>query len=346
MQGRHRLRPPVIVATIGMVLGLGLPGTVLAAVTVDLDQWASSDAAWQNGNLNGNNSRYPEGGIVPFRLALEGLKPGAHSIHINYDFTAGGHKAYDFLATWNVTNAKGKVCIPSGGAISSMCPSLPGSSSAAFPSDPFKANGLSVKGRRGLLGRAPSTHDLGRDDHLDQRAGARRFRERQQHGGHPRAFPLDEPGRAPRLGRAPRPVSLLGYGRRRSARWRLPRVRRAVAHADAPTRWGGQPEPGSEHPAERDRRRAAAPGARTDPAGSAGDAATAGNAATAVGPDRSEFARRPRGPLATVPPTSTVEPRVVTGSPTAGLILAIALGTMLVGLSIASGWRRRTRPPD
>ena len=28
--------------------------------------------AWQNGNLNGNNTRYPEGGIVPFRLAIEG----------------------------------------------------------------------------------------------------------------------------------------------------------------------------------------------------------------------------------------------------------------------------------
>jgi hypothetical protein len=115
-------------------------------VTVDLDQWASSDAAWQNGNLNGNNSRYPEGGIVPFRLAIEGLKAGAHSIHINYDFTAGGHKAYDFLATWNVTNAKGKICAKSGGAISSMCPDMPQPSSFAFPSDTFVANGLSVRG--------------------------------------------------------------------------------------------------------------------------------------------------------------------------------------------------------
>jgi hypothetical protein len=95
-----------------------LSGSVRAAgTTVNLDQWASSDLAWQNGNLNGNNSRYPEGGIVPFRVAFEGLKAGAHSIHINYDFTAGGHKAYDFLATWNVTNAAGKACAASGGAI-------------------------------------------------------------------------------------------------------------------------------------------------------------------------------------------------------------------------------------
>jgi hypothetical protein len=123
-----------------------------ASTTVNLDQWASTDRAWQNGNLNGNNSRYPEGGIVPFRLAIEGLKAGAHSIHINYDFTANGHKAYDFLATWNVTNAAGKVCIPSGGAISSMCPGLPASSSRALPSDGFRANGLTVSGAEAYSG--------------------------------------------------------------------------------------------------------------------------------------------------------------------------------------------------
>jgi len=121
-------------------------GPVRAAVGVNLDQWASSDRAWQNGNLNGNNSRYPEGGIVPFRVAFEGLKAGNHSIHINYDFTAGGHKAYDFLATWNVTNAAGKICAGAGGAVSSMCPSMPSASSFAFPSDGFRANGLTVRG--------------------------------------------------------------------------------------------------------------------------------------------------------------------------------------------------------
>jgi hypothetical protein len=144
--GRRRKRARLVVAPLLVALGLAAPSTVSAAVTVDLDQWASTDLFWQNGNLNGNNSRYPEGGIVPFRVAFEGLKAGDHTIHINYDFTAGGHKAYDFLATWNVTNASGKQCAKSGGAISSMCPSLPASSSAAFPSDPFVANGLSVAG--------------------------------------------------------------------------------------------------------------------------------------------------------------------------------------------------------
>jgi hypothetical protein len=110
---------------------------------VNLDQWASRDLAWQNGNLNGNNSRYPEGGVVPFRLAVEGLSKGSHTIHINYDFTAGGHKAYDFLATWSAWRSP-NLCGAGGGGVSSMCPGLPASSSRAFPTDPFVANGLSV----------------------------------------------------------------------------------------------------------------------------------------------------------------------------------------------------------
>ena len=148
-----RTRSFPIVGAIGLVIvvSLGLPSTALAA-TVDLDQWASSDRAWQNGNLNGNNSRYPEGGVVPFRVALEGLSPGSHTLHINHDFTAGGHKAYDFLATWDETNAAGKICAKSGGAISSMCPDLPAKSSASFPADPYVANGLSVRGAQRYSG--------------------------------------------------------------------------------------------------------------------------------------------------------------------------------------------------
>jgi hypothetical protein len=149
-----RVRAFVVTASTAALIAFSAsaPAIASAAVSVNLDQWASSDKAWQNGNLNGNNSRYPEGGVVPFRLAIEGLKLGTHTIHINYDFTAGGHKAYDFLATWDITNAKGKVCIPSGGAISSMCPSLPSPTSRAFPSDGFKANGLSVKGAEAYSG--------------------------------------------------------------------------------------------------------------------------------------------------------------------------------------------------
>ena len=138
-------RPAILAAAIAALLVVGAR-PVAAGQSVNLDQWASTDRAWQNGNLNGNNSRYPEGGIVPFRLAMEGMSLGIHTIHLNYDVTAGGHKAYDFLATWNITNASGKICAAAGGAISSKCPSLGGYSSFAFPADMFKMDGLTVHG--------------------------------------------------------------------------------------------------------------------------------------------------------------------------------------------------------
>ena len=146
-------RAALVVVVPLLALGaLAGPAVVVAGASVNLDQWASADFAWQNGNLNGNNSRYPEGGIVPFRLAIEGLTAGAHEIVIEYDFTAGGHKAYDFLATWNVTNAAGAICTPSGGAISSMCPSLPTASTFPFPSDLYVTDGLSVLGAQVYAG--------------------------------------------------------------------------------------------------------------------------------------------------------------------------------------------------
>src|SRR5215203_5363622 len=59
-----------------------------AAISIDLDQCANDPrtiaCSWQNGDLNGNNSTYAEGLVVPFRAALEGLSPGTHTIHINY----------------------------------------------------------------------------------------------------------------------------------------------------------------------------------------------------------------------------------------------------------------------
>jgi hypothetical protein len=121
------------------------PPAAAVGLSVNLDQWASKSAAWQNGNLNGNNASYPEGGVVPFRLAIEGLKKGAHSIRISYDFTANGHKAYDFLATWNSSEAPG-LCRAGGGGVSSLCPSLGTRSVMRFPSDPYVANGLRVSG--------------------------------------------------------------------------------------------------------------------------------------------------------------------------------------------------------
>jgi hypothetical protein len=114
----------------------GAGGTSL---NVDLDQCANlaTPCAWQNGDLNGNNSAYAEGDVVPFRFAIEGLSgAGTHSIHINYDFTAGGNKAYDFLASVDNTETVA-LCAAGGGGVSSLCPSLPTPDAKDWPGDTF-----------------------------------------------------------------------------------------------------------------------------------------------------------------------------------------------------------------
>jgi uncharacterized repeat protein (TIGR01451 family) len=126
------------------------------ALTVNLDQYANTDAEWQNGDLNGNNSAYGEGMVVPFRLALEGLAAGQHTIHLNHDFLTGGSEAYDFLATWNVSENPDKCADPSSGGASSHCPNNLGSADTEqFPADPFipaVSPGLTVNGAMTFAG--------------------------------------------------------------------------------------------------------------------------------------------------------------------------------------------------
>jgi hypothetical protein len=136
------------------------PGSNASA---NLDQWANGHPpptaeSWQNGNLNGNNSAYAEGRAVPFRLALEGLAAGStHIITIQYDFTAGGHKAYDYLASIEATepHALAQICAGTGpGGRSSLCGTSTGvmpspavsTMEKDFPVDLFTVDGLTVQG--------------------------------------------------------------------------------------------------------------------------------------------------------------------------------------------------------
>jgi uncharacterized repeat protein (TIGR01451 family) len=131
--------------------------TAFTSLGVNLDQFANLPGqGWQNGDLNGNNSAYGEGDVVPFRLAIEGLAAGQHTIHLNYDFLTGGSEAYDFLATWDVTESPNKCADPSAGGASSQCPNSLGSADIkAFPADPFVpavSPGLSVNGAMAFSG--------------------------------------------------------------------------------------------------------------------------------------------------------------------------------------------------
>ena len=151
----ERLTRAVLAAWLvaSIVLAVTPPNTAevfaQGGVDVNLDQWANLPGRgwqdWQNGSLNQTNSAYPEGGAVPFRLAIERLTPGTHSFFISYDFTAGGHKAYDFLASYNLTESP-NFCDFGGGAVSSLCPALPTPSTYSFPSDAYVATGLIVSG--------------------------------------------------------------------------------------------------------------------------------------------------------------------------------------------------------
>src|SRR5436190_15784135 len=134
-----------------------LTTTAAGSLGVNLDQFANQPGqGWQNGDLNGNNSTYGEGDVVPFRLAIEGLAAGQHTIHLNYDFLTGGSEAYDFLATWNVTENPNKCADPNSGGASSQCPNSLGAADVhAFPGDPFTpavSPGLSVNGAIAFAG--------------------------------------------------------------------------------------------------------------------------------------------------------------------------------------------------
>ena len=135
---KPRVLTRVLALVIAMATALVLVVPAFAAASTNLDQWANlAGQGWQNGDVNGNNSLYHEGDVIPFRLAIEGLtSTGPHTIDLSYEFTAGGHKAYDFLATWNATENP-NLCATGGGAVSSMCAGgLPSPSTFAFPTDP------------------------------------------------------------------------------------------------------------------------------------------------------------------------------------------------------------------
>ena len=136
-----------------------------------------------------------------------GLKAGAHTIRIQYDFTAGGHKAYDFLATY--TAGCRRRCAARRGGVSSMCPSMPDRSSAAFPSDGFSTDGLTVRDAEDYSGVSRrltiwggTIGSISGPSHAGSTDG-------QQHRGVRRPLQLDRVGRPPRLGWPPRPVPLL-----------------------------------------------------------------------------------------------------------------------------------------
>ncbi|MGC8498036.1 MAG: Ig-like domain-containing protein, partial [Acidimicrobiales bacterium] len=148
----HRVGALAASLSLAMLALTALPGAVGTAgagsVGTNLDQWANLPGqGWQNGDLNQNNSAYPENHVVPFRETITGLAPSStNTITLQYDFSKSGHEAYDFLATYNATETGVTLCSTGGGAVSSMCPNLPSPVTAPFPTDSYVPSYLNTPG--------------------------------------------------------------------------------------------------------------------------------------------------------------------------------------------------------
>src|SRR5262245_621532 len=98
-----------------MLSGMAMASTlnVFAAIGLNLDQCQNIDLThisdpcgttptgahptWDNGNVNGNNSRYREGDGLPYRNRITGIGNGTWVVRVDYDFTKGGKFALDRL---------------------------------------------------------------------------------------------------------------------------------------------------------------------------------------------------------------------------------------------------------
>ena len=82
----------------------------------------------------------------------------SHTIHINFDFTQGGEKTFDFLGTWDNTQTGADPC---SGAAAAPLPCPAGAvSTFAFPGDPFNPGNKGSLTVDGAIADAGLTRDL------------------------------------------------------------------------------------------------------------------------------------------------------------------------------------------
>jgi hypothetical protein len=60
-----------------------------------------SPVHFQNGNAGAQNSHYLEGHSIPYRVRLDGLTPGTHTVVIGWDIRQGGKNALDYITSPN-----------------------------------------------------------------------------------------------------------------------------------------------------------------------------------------------------------------------------------------------------
>lgn len=103
------------------VSAIGASAQKFAPPAVDIDQCANGGVgqtpvactgnAWQNGNLNEQQSHYYEGDFVPYRDVFTDLVVGGmYTITIEFDATQGGKHAHDYIGNYNTTETNADPC--------------------------------------------------------------------------------------------------------------------------------------------------------------------------------------------------------------------------------------------
>ncbi|MEY4223317.1 MAG: hypothetical protein RIS33_251 [Actinomycetota bacterium] len=138
------------ISTVIVVCAVGLMGFALSQrdasgqpkASASIEQCANGNSTcdtagpsnWVTGNLNRNNSSYPEGTSVPYRAIISGLAAGeTYAVRIEWDSTESTHHALDFLTDFDHTESAADPCT------GVSCGSGP--ATLGIPSDPNVVSG-------------------------------------------------------------------------------------------------------------------------------------------------------------------------------------------------------------
>jgi uncharacterized repeat protein (TIGR01451 family) len=102
-----------VVSSLGSHSAIATFGNVLPPPPqADLDQTRNgaangpiSPANWVNGNAGGSTSHFIEGYSIPYRIVLENMAVGAHTVEIEWDIRHSGANAIDYITHYNRLNS-------------------------------------------------------------------------------------------------------------------------------------------------------------------------------------------------------------------------------------------------
>src|SRR2546423_8768025 len=96
------LRNAALVAVAVLCLPIAARAAGNSSANIDQARNGTTDAPitpvhFQNGNAGAQNSHYLEGQSIAYRVRLDGLSLGTHSVTIGWDVRQGGKNALDYI---------------------------------------------------------------------------------------------------------------------------------------------------------------------------------------------------------------------------------------------------------